>query len=141
MRSILTFGPVTNPKGNPEKLELLKLLYQLFPSSGTSPAIDQMKESLIFYQLNYAEFTDVIQHTPSPAVKPGTVDLQYNDGKVLAELNPGEPKFDQDGSALMVPWGRPQNDGPGMRTEILSKVAPFLKAHQTDSLIKNSFPS
>ena len=67
--------------------------------------------------------------------------MQTQNGQVLTELNPGEPKFDQSGSALLVPWGRPQNDGPGLRSEVTSKIALFFKKHSTDPLITKLIPN
>ncbi|KAG0053842.1 hypothetical protein BGZ83_000316 [Gryganskiella cystojenkinii] len=40
--------------------------------------------------------------------------------------NVGEPKFNIDGTAYTQPWGRPQNDGPALRTRTIVK---FLRAY------------
>ncbi|KAG0037787.1 hypothetical protein BGZ83_003313 [Gryganskiella cystojenkinii] len=40
--------------------------------------------------------------------------------------NVGEPKFNIDGSVFTHPWGRPQNDGPALRTRTIVR---FLRAY------------
>ena len=37
----------------------------------------------------------------------------------------GEPKFEADGTAFNAPWGRPQNDGPGLRATALVAYAQW----------------
>jgi len=45
----------------------------------------------------------------------------------------GEPKFNPDGTSFSLPWGRPQNDGPALRSIVLVRHAlELIKTGQTD---------
>ncbi len=46
----------------------------------------------------------------------------------------GEPKYNIDGSAFNKPWGRPQNDGPALRSIILFKLIDVFK-YKYDTII------
>ena len=60
------FGLVTRPRARLKSFNFWSFFMFHFPSTGSNPSIDRMKESLIFDQLNYAEFTDKVQHTLPP---------------------------------------------------------------------------
>ena len=64
------------------------------------------KQQLDKFFDDYAAFTYSNQRTQTPSA-------QYDDS------NLGEPKFNVDGSAFTGPWGRPQNDGPALRSYAL----------------------
>lgn len=67
---------------------------------------DETTKQAIFHWLHdYVEFSRELQGTPNKT--PGFV---------------GEPKFYVDGRAFDEPWGRPQTDGPALRT---LKLIPF----------------
>src|SRR4051812_21194473 len=50
------------------------------------------------------------------------------DPKAAALTGLGEPKFRIDGTAFTDDWGRPQNDGPALRTITLSRWANALRS-------------
>eukprot|EP00834_Sanchytrium_tribonematis_P006005 NODE_407_length_7978_cov_0.670009.p4 type:complete len:335 gc:universal NODE_407_length_7978_cov_0.670009:1377-373(-) len=47
--------------------------------------------------------------------------------KEIDDSNFGEPKFNVDGTAFNGPWGRPQNDGPALRSFSIIKYLSFTK--------------
>src|SRR3954469_8561082 len=47
----------------------------------------------------------------------------------------GEPKFRVDGSVFSAPWGRPQNDGPALRSITLCRWANLLLDQHHDEAI------
>jgi len=71
----------------------------------SSGSIQQQYDELL---LAYTEFTKLTQTTPT----------------VSNSL--GEPKFYVTGQDYSLPWGRPQNDGPGQRALILTRWAQRL---------------
>ncbi|EKG20976.1 Glycoside hydrolase family 15 [Macrophomina phaseolina MS6] len=65
---------------------------------------------------SYASISQKIQQTPNPSG-----DFSFPDLNGL-----GEPKFEADGSAFTSNWGRPQRDGPALRSIALMK---FMRAY------------
>jgi glucoamylase len=54
----------------------------------------------------------------------------------------GEPKYNVNGTVYNDPWGRPQNDGPALRSLAMITLARVLmKEGQTDYVIKNLYHS
>ncbi|KAH9986650.1 glucoamylase [Russula vinacea] len=49
----------------------------------------------------------------------------------------GEPKFNIDGSAFTGSWGRPQRDGPALRSTALITYANWLLDHNNSTFVKN----
>lgn len=49
--------------------------------------------------------------------------LESQHQKVFKISDQGEPKFNADGTSFQGPWGRPQNDGPALRSAYLSQFA------------------
>jgi glucoamylase len=71
--------------------------------------------------INYAGFSRSNQTTPNPRSEPGRAI--------------GEPKFNLNGSAYDQPWGRPQDDGPGLRALVMTRLAnKLLEGGQLDAL-------
>jgi glucoamylase len=83
----------------------------------------------------YAEFTNTNQHTPTVKVNTdGT--LRYDSsGKLEKEINFGEPKFFLKGESYDGLWGRPQNDGPALRSLAIGKLKKFIDANLTDPTV------
>ncbi|KAI8906456.1 glucan 1,4-alpha-glucosidase [Gorgonomyces haynaldii] len=53
----------------------------------------------------------------------------------------GEPKFYMNRQLFDKPWGRPQNDGPALRSHVLSRFALSLHDHQnTDVIYRPEMP-
>jgi glucoamylase len=50
----------------------------------------------------------------------------------------GEPKFNIDGSAFTGPWGRPQRDGPALRSTALITYANWLLDHGNTTFVTNT---
>jgi glucoamylase len=75
--------------------------------------------------VDYATFSRRLQQTPNPS------------------NGLGEPKFHMDGSAFTGPWGRPQNDGPGIRAFALTRYANTLISNNKDVsfLYKSELPA
>lgn len=48
----------------------------------------------------------------------------------------GEPKFYVNGSSFNLPWGRPQNDGPALRSLYLIRVADYFITRDLHSYIQ-----
>lgn len=91
-------------------------------------ATNDEKKRLKTYLLNYVEFETKAQKQIS---KPNEQTL-------------GQPKFNVDGTIWEGQWGRPQNDGPGLRAQVMTQMAyqfinekdeAFVKTHLL-SLIK-----
>ena len=74
----------------------------VYQSSQSSPSLRQKLQDFFFKHLGLNEI------------------LQQNILKSTASL--GEPKFDVDGSIYPGPWGRPQNDGPGLRSSSMIRL-------------------
>lgn len=49
--------------------------------------------------------------------------LESNHQKISKLSDQGEPKFNPDGTSFKGPWGRPQNDGPALRSAYFSNIA------------------
>ncbi len=49
----------------------------------------------------------------------------------------GEPKFNVDGTSFTLPWGRPQNDGPALRTLTLIRFAKHLLSRGENNYVQN----
>src|SRR4051794_22175602 len=59
------------------------------------------------------------------------------DPKAASLTGLGEPKFRIDGTAFTDDWGRPQNDGPALRTITLCRWAnALLDQHQDNSIVE-----
>lgn len=63
-----------------------------------------------------------------------------------AQADLGEPKFQLNGAAYDLPWGRPQNDGPALRAISLIHWARMMLAENqlqyvNDKLYNNKFPA
>jgi glucoamylase len=58
--------------------------------------------------------------------------LENHHQKIFKLSDQGEPKFNPDGTSFQGPWGRPQNDGPALRTSFFSQIA-LNKLSQGDS--------
>ena len=56
--------------------------------------------------------------------------------KIKSESELGEPKYNINGTVYDKPWGRPQNDGPALRSIILFKFLDIIK-HNYETLIEN----
>jgi glucoamylase len=70
---------------------------------------------------NYADFSRSNQITTNSKSEPGR--------------GIGEPKFNLNGSAFDQPWGRPQDDGPALRTLVLTRLAnSLLDGGQADAV-------
>lgn len=62
--------------------------------------------------------------------------VSYHQG-IFALTDLGEPKFNPNGTSFQGPWGRPQNDGPALRSIALIKYAlGLIKKGKTD-YVKN----
>ena len=68
----------------------------------------QSKSQWDSYFSDYAQFSFKNQHTRTKS-------------QDIDDSNLGEPKFNVDGSAYDRPWGRPQNDGPALRSYAMIK--------------------
>ncbi|GJJ68419.1 glucoamylase [Entomortierella parvispora] len=55
--------------------------------------------------------------------------------------NVGEPKFNVDGSAFTGSWGRPQNDGPGLRVRAIKRFLDAYVAATGDTAYATSLSS
>jgi glucoamylase len=87
----------------------------------------------------YAEFTKLNQQTATVKVN-AEGELQYDHaGKLLKEINFGEPKFGLDGISFDGHWGRPQNDGPALRALALGRFKKFIDTHVEHQVIKEVF--
>ncbi|MBC7693166.1 MAG: glycoside hydrolase family 15 protein [Methylotenera sp.] len=64
----------------------------------------------ISYLMDYIHFSRQNQLTPNRSGSP-------------ADLGLGEPKFHLNGTAFDESWGRPQNDGPALRSMVLIRLA------------------
>ena len=73
---------------------------------------------------DYALFSRSNQLTSNPSGRPDTLGL-------------GEPKFNMNGTAYDAPWGRPQNDGPALRSITLMEYAHFLLDRGRTDLVRD----
>ena len=76
------------------------------------------RERYLNLLLDFARFSRRNQQTPT--LSPGL----------------GEPKFYVDGRAFDGPWGRPQNDGPGIRATTLARLAQTLLDQGREDLVR-----
>ncbi|KAJ3045862.1 Glucoamylase, intracellular sporulation-specific [Rhizophlyctis rosea] len=80
-------------------------------------------------------------HDPSDsALEKRIWDYAYFERHLQTVPNPSnniaEPKWNVDGTAYTLPWGRPQNDGPALRALTLTNFAhTYLLKHKNASLI------
>ncbi|KAJ3052547.1 Glucoamylase, intracellular sporulation-specific [Rhizophlyctis rosea] len=94
-------------------LSVAQMVYEHGVDNGG--AKDTMLENILW---NYARFEQHLQTVPNPS------------------SNIAEPKWNVDGTAYTLPWGRPQNDGPALRAQTLTLFAQsHLRKHQNTSLI------
>ncbi|KAI0270013.1 glucoamylase [Gloeopeniophorella convolvens] len=76
------------------------------------------------------------------------IDNFFNAEKALQQVNNpsgtvstgglGEPKFNIDGSAFTDPWGRPQRDGPALRSTALITYANWLLDNNNSTFVSNT---
>ena len=84
------------------------------------------RQAILDRVLRYMEFTKQNQSTWTPKIDASGNMLKDQSGNLVREINFGEPKFELDGRSFDQPWGRPQNDGPALRSLTLLRLARSL---------------
>ncbi|KAI0040041.1 glycoside hydrolase family 15 protein [Auriscalpium vulgare] len=87
-------------------------------TSGEDPSLRSLVDSFITVESK-------IQQTSNPS---GTV----TSGGL------GEPKFNIDGTAFTLPWGRPQRDGPALRSTTMMAYGNWLLDHGNTSFVQTT---
>ncbi|KII86105.1 glycoside hydrolase family 15 protein [Plicaturopsis crispa FD-325 SS-3] len=97
------------------------LVFKLLIDQFTSGANDSLRSQID----NFVQAQTILQQVKNPS---GTA----TSGGL------GEPKFNIDESAFTGPWGRPQRDGPALRSTALITYANWLLAHGNGTYVLTS---
>jgi glucoamylase len=99
------------------------------------------KKDILKILKSYTKFCKQNQETPT-VVTDELGKIKYHNGDMknpVKDINFSEPKFRLNGESVDEEWGRPQRDGPALRSFVMSKFAQYLHANQSDSIVKEVF--
>ncbi|CAL1712389.1 unnamed protein product [Somion occarium] len=89
-------------------------------------------------QFTSGEDTSLRVHIDNFVISEATLQQVSNPSGTVSSGGLGEPKFNIDETAFTGAWGRPQRDGPALRSTAIISYANWLRANGNSSFVANT---